>query len=437
MLRLPGAPFSGSGAIIAIAIARWARVMCRRAGRPSKKSSGQHIPEDELGPPTSLNMIVAIVCGSGIGKSKACRVAARAMPLPADCLDMLPIGTGEGLAEVFMGDLPSPSDKGEKRGQVRHNAHFFVDEGELLLNLFERRGATIGETIRRMFTDAPLGQTNAHPDTRRRVVDYSLVITVATTFAPAGRILAMSESGTAQRFLWAYGIDAAADPKPGAPAPVFPSMPWSDITLNTGLQNEVTAIALARLHGKDEYADENAHEPLIRSRLAAILAIWDDRTLVVEDDWALAGEIFRSSCAVPGYGDRCRRLDRDGARIGTRCRLCQPRRAVGPRNQRCRQARPEHRRAAGPQGSQGGHGETTDAGPVSERRRAQLHQACHRTCRLARVDSARRRRLHRRASMPVKRCWTVGRCWMRRLVSPRASVKRRASGIEDIIISMR
>lgn len=42
----------------------------------------------------------------------------------------------------------------------------------------------------------------------------------------------------------------------------------------------------------------NGHKQLILLRVAAILAVWDGRAIVSEDDWDTASEIWKTSCGI-------------------------------------------------------------------------------------------------------------------------------------------
>lgn len=50
--------------------------------------------------------------------------------------------------------------------------------------------------------------------------------------------------------------------------------------------------------GETVLAELDGHKQLILLRVAAILAVWDGRSEVSEDDWDTAGEIWKTSCGV-------------------------------------------------------------------------------------------------------------------------------------------
>ena len=162
-----------SDAVLHVVLARGAAMI-----EPTRIDTG-------VGSPASLNYFVALVGPSGVGKSDASIIASELYPAPHESeswfADHQPLGTGEGLAEAYMGNVQQKPETGSRkpvtvRQQVRHNAYFFVDEGEALTRHLERSGATIGEGLRRGWKGVPLGQRNASAERTRIVVDYSLGI---------------------------------------------------------------------------------------------------------------------------------------------------------------------------------------------------------------------------------------------------------------------
>ena len=158
-----------------------------------------------VGSPTKLNLFTALVSPSGGGKSTSAAVSKIIVPPHDDVVDDRPVGSGEGIAEAFMGEVQL--DGKPERAQVRHNAVFYIGEGEALTQLSRRTGSTLGETLRRAFSCETLGQTNASKDLTRRVVNYSIAVIINMTPGIAGQILSSHETGTPQRLLWGSAID--------------------------------------------------------------------------------------------------------------------------------------------------------------------------------------------------------------------------------------
>ncbi|MEU9789079.1 hypothetical protein AB0E27_00395 [Streptomyces sparsogenes] len=275
-----------------------------------------------IGGRASLNTFAAIVGPSGGGKSIGTKVARSLMPpLDPEFRDGLPIGSGEGIAEAFMGTVDEETgeihSKGPLKGdpvtkkvrkQVRHNAYFYVDEGQTLARLAERAGSVLGETLRRAAVGETLGQTNASEERTRYVAagSYSLGMVVGFQPSTAMPVLADASTGTPQRFLWAWSADPSIPDRPPlspGPLPVNPAaiQPSDrlDIVLPERIRGELWAQHVARNRGELEFDELDGHANLMKVKLAALLALLDGgRTEATEEDWELAETVWASSCAV-------------------------------------------------------------------------------------------------------------------------------------------
>ncbi|MDH2392347.1 hypothetical protein QCN29_26930 [Streptomyces sp. HNM0663] len=277
-----------------------------------------------IGGRASLNLFVAIVAASGGGKSIGTKVARSLLPpLDPEFRDGLPIGSGEGIAEAFMGTVDEETGeihaKGPLKGdpvtkkvrkQVRHNAYFYVDEGQTLARLAERAGSVLGETLRRAAIGETLGQTNASEERTRYVAagSYSLGMVVGFQPSTAMPVIADASTGTPQRFLWAWAADPAIPdeppPTPG-PLPVNPAtlQPGDslDIVLPERIRRMLWAEHVARNRGELAIDELDGHANLMKVKLSALLALLDGgRTDATEEDWELAEVVWASSCAVRG-----------------------------------------------------------------------------------------------------------------------------------------
>lgn len=291
--------------------------------------------------PASANLFVAVVGPSSAGKSTSVSVARSLVPLPSWCreggkfADSYPLGTGEGIAESFMGwdyvparkvpdkdgNMVQPLNRegGPKmervRMQVRHNALFYMDEGEALGKMLERTGATVGETLRRGWSGGTLGQANGRAETTRIIDEGTYSIGLVIGFQPGTcqLLLADAAAGTPQRFLWTWATDPAIPgdrvAHPGALRAFWPEPPtdgWlvghrapgQPVTFAGSIRERLWVDTVARGHGEVAVSEMDGHQPLALVKVSALLAQLDGRRNVTEDDWALACMVWATSCRV-------------------------------------------------------------------------------------------------------------------------------------------
>lgn len=296
------------------------------------------------------NLFVAVCGPSGIGKTSGISVARKLLDPPSwldgqhrdRFADDLPLGSGEGIAEAFMGQAkrqavgmegePLVMRDGQTpklesvRTQVRHNALLHADEGEIIARMLERSGATIGETLRRAWVGATIGQSNGRAETTRVIREghYSLGLVVGFQEETAQPLLADEAAGTPQRFLWCWVIDPSmTDDETASPGPLtdvwpspplppqVPGTPWlvdpaganaadtRPVTFAAEIRAELRTELLARQRGELALARQDAHRPLMLVKVAALLAQLDGgRRHVTEDDWRLAQIVWATSCRV-------------------------------------------------------------------------------------------------------------------------------------------
>jgi hypothetical protein len=275
-----------------------------------------------VGSAGSLNYFTAAIGPSGAGKSSGCTIAGELISRPPylDVADDQTLGSGEGLAELFMGTVEEEGDGGKKvkvRRQVRYNAFVYGDEGQALTAMMERRGATLPEAIRRAWTGGALGQANASAERTRVIHAGAYRIGLVIGFQPelAGQLLADATAGTPQRFLWAWATDPTIpDEPPEWPGPLeVPEVPGSVIeehtvdvrghrrrrmTVSTAITAEIRQDALERSRGVRQGDELDSHQPLHLLKVAAALAILDGRLSIDDEDWALAKTVWHTSCHV-------------------------------------------------------------------------------------------------------------------------------------------
>ncbi|MET9479849.1 hypothetical protein [Streptomyces sp. NPDC006638] len=297
----------------------------------------------------SLNLFGGIVGPSGIGKSSGVEVADRLMPAPTslDFRDGLPIGSGEGVAEIFMdtveeetgeitrgrGGTATPVTR-KVRKQVRHNAFFYVDEGATITRLMkERSGSTLGETLRSAAVGQTLGQTNASKDTSRYIPSGSYSMGMLVGFQPetAAPMFEEVAEGTPQRFLWVQVVDPSIpDEQPAWPGELYDWRPAAVaaeggerhglvlVSFDQDIKDELRRADLAKARGETSVRDMNpldSHAPLMRVKVASLLAILGGRRHVNAEDWELAGVVWEASCAtrdaVLRYSEGLRRREQE------------------------------------------------------------------------------------------------------------------------------
>jgi len=273
-----------------------------------------------VGSAASLNYFVAMIGASGVGKGSAVGVARELVEVPAgfDIADDRPIGSGEGIPELYYRLVPDPDQAGKKiRALAGHQAFIYVDEGEVLAELSDRKAATTVSTLRSAWSGQTLGQSNATTERTRLVPAGSYRLAMVVGFQPikAAHILADDIGGTPQRFLWASAID----PTIPTVRPEWPGvLPWCPLdravmdrhvvgsaggynrhrmTVATSIADEIDAAHLARQRG-EEVGGLDSHAHLHRLKVAGLLAILDGRMDVGEGDWRLAGMVWEVSCAV-------------------------------------------------------------------------------------------------------------------------------------------
>jgi hypothetical protein len=295
-----------------------------------------------IGTPASLNLFAAIVGPSGGGKSSGLSVG-RDLVKEAQPIEEFPLGSGEGIAEAYMGevmagtgvmDQKTGAEKMAKvRKMVRHNVLFHSDEGNSLNKLIERTGSTVGETLRSAWSGETIGQKNGRVETTRTVParSYSAGLVIGyqpTTVLP---LLDDVEAGTPQRFLFAWAVDTAIParsarvPWPGempspfppdvptdAPAPgtvisaVLPRGMTDPITFDEAITEELYDTEHAKNTGSlpaghlllDPFRSQH---PVLKVKVAALLALLESRRRVTLDDWRLAQMVIDTSDRVRIY----------------------------------------------------------------------------------------------------------------------------------------
>lgn len=293
----------------------------------------------------TANFLAAVMGLAGAGKSQGNRVARKLVIAPmavvkAGYISDRPLSTGEGVAESFYGlkeieqfesqedgegkvkSRPKTSPKKE-RAVVRHNVHFSLDEGEVLIKNANVPTSTVTEVLRSAWTGGTLGQQNASHDKVRHVPAGSYALGFVASFQPSvfSDIFAQSGNGFPARFSYAAA---------GNLAPVMDEEGnrieiedlgileetsnllvelWSaprNITYDEGVKSAIlmeiyksskgSLLEAAPKSKKDiedmQLRDLDAHRTYHWAKLAALLALLEGRTHVEPSDFALAKEMY-------------------------------------------------------------------------------------------------------------------------------------------------
>jgi Bifunctional DNA primase/polymerase, N-terminal len=267
-----------------------------------------------VGSPSPLCYFAITLAPPGYGKGDAGAIGTELLPVDDYVADQLPIGSGEGLAEVLF-DLVTEEDNGKPvkvKRLVRHNAFVIIDEGDVLSQLGTRSGSTLLSTTRSIWSGKVIGNTNAARENRRIVPAgaYTFGIVVGLQDTKAGPLLDEVGAGTPQRFGWSYAIDPQLpDRPPSWPGPltwyppdekmldtIYTRRPPDDgpthpLHVHPDIAAEIVALDLARAKGEGPQDPWQAHSTLLRLRIAALLAILDQQLHISVDDWQLAGTV--------------------------------------------------------------------------------------------------------------------------------------------------
>lgn len=268
--------------------------------------------------PASLNLFVGIIDSSGSSKSTSNEASEDLLTAPdhREFLDGIPIGSGEGVAEALMGerdkeDFNQLDKKGQPkvvrvREQVRHNLYFYVDEGEALIRIAGRDGASLWPSIRSAWQAGTLGQTNATAERRRFIKrgTYAMGLVAGFQYTNALVVLRDSITGTAQRFVWCPAVDPDIPMDP-VPLPDIDFGHPQDLegtvlmTMPDEIKRKIRAELVMRNTGVLEINPLDTHANLLKVKLAGLLALLDGaRTAITAQDWELAEQMWAVSCTL-------------------------------------------------------------------------------------------------------------------------------------------
>jgi len=246
--------------------------------------------------PASLNFFVAITGPSGAGKSGAIAASRRYITIPNEA-ETKNLGSGEGLAMVFLEPDPNAVGRGPKPlvRNLRLGIVFNVDEITTLGELGSRDGSTIQSVLRSAWSGGDLGQSNASVDRDRFVAGDSYRLTMICGVQPRRSQVLFREdgSGSPQRFVWMPAIDPnMPEPEPGhyfsttqslaIDMPRFPDNHY-ELTVCPEAWDAVHRANWEKQVGRSDGLD--GHLLLCQLKVAAALTILCDKSLKITTDW--------------------------------------------------------------------------------------------------------------------------------------------------------
>jgi hypothetical protein len=280
-----------------------------------------------VGAESPLTTYAALVGGPGVGKTSSARVGGEVLPIPPErqmnIAPELPIGSGEGLIEALFDWIEEPGKGGtmrEKKVRAFDGAFVFIDEGQVLADLAARNGSTLLPTLRTAWSGAQTGSANATRERKRLLapMTYAYGIVIGVRETKAGPLLADRDAGTPQRFIWLRATDPnVPDRSPEWPGPLRWHPPDRDtlvplrieydgptayhLDVDSSIVAEIHAADTAQVRGELTVNDLDSHGRLIRLRLAALLALLEERISIRPDDWELAGIVKATSDTVRSH----------------------------------------------------------------------------------------------------------------------------------------
>lgn len=267
-----------------------------------------------VGARASLNLAVALVGQSGLGKSSSVSIALDVLGITRVYAERINTPTGEGLLSAFLepGEKDPDQDKRIAAPLVLRefpNVLMVVDEIEQWGAVSNRAGATGSSVLRSMLTGDEVGTTNAANDRKRRLPrgSYRLAGIIGVQPEHADILLKEQAAGTPQRFIWVMADDP--DREKITETISFPNpIGWrylngietnKDIQIPDTIRDEVIKERLARLSGRGIELD--AHHTLTKLKVASACALLHSRNAVTQGDWEWAELVMILSIQAREY----------------------------------------------------------------------------------------------------------------------------------------
>lgn len=276
-----------------------------------------HLPAI-VGSSGSPNVAVALVGPPGSGKSSTKDIAMELVPLSGDDLaDDMSLGSGEGIIETYFEireveeENHGVKKKVKRKVQTKRRVFMYLDEGQALAGLGDRKGSTLMESIRSMWSGGTTGQANARNETKRHLLKGQYRLALVVGFQPQHAVGLLNDAGggTPQRFLWFNAVDPAIPdnlpPWPGGLAWEPPeqrayagAVIGHEITVPQHVSDEIQRAKLVVSRGEVVVRTLDAHHHYSRLKVAALLALLHGRDGVTSMDWELSDIVMTTSIAV-------------------------------------------------------------------------------------------------------------------------------------------
>ena len=267
------------------------------------------IPPIVMAASTFDHMSVLVSESSG-GKSGAAHIAKELLPPVHEKVIRWdqPVGSGEGLVELFYDWVMEENDKGkqvEVHKKVFNAVHFTADEGMALVQTSRRDSTTIGSILCSAWTGTQLGQANASRD-RKRIVEAGTgrVAGVMGIQLSLGHHL-LADEWVRQGLSGRLVFFAAEDPTIPAPADMpdwpgpldvrFHPITPTELVYDQTIVDEIRHDHWTRTTGQRHEAPIDGHTRLAKLKISGMIALIEGRQTVTVSDWELAGQILNSS----------------------------------------------------------------------------------------------------------------------------------------------
>lgn len=261
-----------------------------------------------VGTPQPLNAMTVIVGRSGDGKSVCRKLASQVLHFDGFLgeLHRFNPSSGQGISGQYQ-----KLNKGDME-PIRWNALAMVEESDSIAALTSNKGNTLSSELRKAAMGEDLGFGNIG-DTKTNLTEgtYRFVLLMCMQPELAGWLLSDAYGGLPQRFLWACvrddrDIDGLVPPARWTVT--LPDIARLDaynrpkekhfMTITPRITEEVRAARKYRKKNGDSPERFDGHAILLRMKVAAAIAIMNERLDIDDKDWHLAEMLTKSSDAA-------------------------------------------------------------------------------------------------------------------------------------------